>query len=231
MVALDISASPPVTPDPTVLYLPVDAEHAGIRTAGCATFFVGSAVIFVFVSFLMPQAVGIAALAGLLGGAFCAYGLDRQLRGRWTSGRALAADPAQIAVIRKNEPEFSIDPRKQVNVIAYRFEVPRNGRVKKGWFVLALVLEQDEALVPVYTFASPDQFEKLKLAKQFDVLQRPDRLKSNANSAQEMKLAGKMRRMHDAEKVRGLEGAEVTFEQFEQYIQFLQDSYPAWMLK
>jgi hypothetical protein len=230
MVALDRSSAP-VTSDATTLFTPVDAEHAGIRTAGCATFFIGGAVCFLVGSALLPEAAGIAALLGLLVGALIAYGVDRQLRGRWPSGRVLQADANQIAITRNNEPEFSIDPHKQVNVIPYRFEVLRNGRVKKGWLVVALVLEQDDALIPVYTFASPDQFEKLRLAKHFEILQRADKLNSNSNSVQEMKLAGKMRRMHEAEKVRGLEGAEMTLEQFEQYIQFLQDTYPAWMLK
>jgi hypothetical protein len=220
------------TAAPPLLMLPVDAEHGGIRMAGCLSFIVTTLVSYFVLSLLIQDSLGIGLvlIASLLLGAGMAYGLDRQLKKTWPSGRALTVTDQAILLTKHNQPETTLNPHQQVNVLAWRFEVKRNGRVKKGWYVIGLALEQEDSYIPVYTFAPPERFQSLPWAHHFETLQRPSSVEDQKASARELKLAGLQRRLYTAEKMRQQQGAEVTFEQFEQWVAFLQEQYPSWML-
>lgn len=219
-----------VLSSPAPLVLPVDAEHGGIRAAGCATLFAMTLFSFFVLSLLLPHAALVNVLLALMMGAGAAYGTDRTLKGRWQSGRILTADARTIQLTQNQRQEMHIAAGQQVNVLPWRFTVSRNGRVKKGWYVVALGLEQEDLLLPVYTFLPPEEFEKLPLADQFTLLVREDKNEAAmTGSAREMKAAGQQRRLREAEKMRSVMGAEVTPEQFTAYIAYLQAHYPHWM--
>ncbi len=227
MAAIDTLSSPISAPT-TGLDLPVDPEHTGVRAAGCGVFALTLVASFVVFNLLVPEAFLVILVGSLLTAGVISFLVDNRLKTLWPSGRRLIADVNTIQLQRHGKPENVISPTQQVNVLPWRFEVKRNGRVKKGWYVVALALEQDDALIAVYTFASPDQFDKMILKQAFDVLQPPEKVK--VGSGREMRLAGQQRRLHMAEKVREINGAEMPFAQFEKYIEFLQSHYPAWML-
>lgn len=228
MVTAEISqpSSEPVS----FLELPVDTGHSGIQ-AGCAVFLAAIVVSFVVFNWLLPDAPGVVIILSLFTAGSLSWMVENRLKSNHTPRRKLLVEPETIKISRHSVEEMSVDPRKQVNVLAWRFEVPRNGRVKKGWYVVALGLEQDEMLLPVYTFAAPERFKDIPLAHHFAPLQRMDKLPKETGSVREMKLAGQQRRLHDAERMRHLNGAELTLEAFEEYIVYLQEHYPAWMLR
>ena len=212
------------------LSLPVDPEHSGIRTVGCLAFIFITGAAFVLFSMILSDAALLNGMLALLAGAFVAYVADSWMKSNWPSGRKLLVDDATVQVSNKGKVEMRIDPQRQVNVLPWRFTVKRNGRVKKGWYVIALGLEQDEMLLPVYTFAPPERFEALPLAGYFTALQKENEKEASVTgSARELKAAGQQRRLHDAEKARGLLGAELTIDQFEVYLKTLQKQFPHWM--
>lgn len=216
------------TQDTKRLELPVDAEHSGIRAAGCLTFI---ALFFAGIGLtllLIPGGGVIGLLVGLALAAVGAQQLDRYLQGRWPSGRKLIVNDERILLSRNDKIERQINPQQQVNPLMWCFTVRRSGRVKKGWHVVALSLQQDDAYVPIYTFVPPDELDNLPLAERFEKLQRPSKVDTKSESS--MKLAGQQRRLHEAEQDRGWDGAELTREQFVDYIQHLQQHYK-WMPK
>lgn len=208
----------------------VDTEHAGIR-AGCVVFAFATLISFGVFSLLMPEASVLVLILSLVTGAAISYAVENQLKSKFATGRTLKASDDIIEIARSGAAEMSIDPRKQVNVLAWRFEVPRSGRIKKGWYVVALGLEQDDNLLSFYTFSAPDRFKDVPLSNHFEPLQKADKISKDTGSAREMKLAGQQRRLHEAEKMRHMQGAELALEDFEQLLDHLQDRYPAWMLR
>lgn len=216
-------------PQPS-LSVPVDPEHSGIRTVGCLSFIFASVAAFLLYSVILTDAGLLNLMLALLTAGLVAFMADAWMKRHWPSGRHLLVDNANIQVNQYDKVEMRVDPQRQVNVLPWRFTVKRNGRVKKGWYVVALGLEQDEMLLPVYTFAPPERFEQLPLASHFTTLQKEDQKEvSVTGSARELKAAGQQRRLHDAEKARGLLGAEVTIDQFEAYLHVLQKQFPHWM--
>lgn len=199
----------------------VDTEHTPARTAGCAVMALAFAGVFVLTNALVPNGALIALFAGILAAAGSSFIAEGALKQRWRSTRELRIDADRISLHNKNKEEYGIDPRQQVNPLLWHFAVKRNGRVKKGWFVLALALEQDDVFVPVYTFASPEQFAKLPYHRQFRLLERKQK--------DDLKTAGITRRLLMAESYRGVFGAEVTLEQFSQIMTELAERFTHWM--
>lgn len=226
MVAL--KKTPPPQTEHGQLELPVDVEHGGIRAAGCGTFAVGSILGFFLLNLLGIPAVA-TAIGSLVVGGLIANLMDRYLKENWSSGRVLLADAEQIILRQRDDVERELNPLQHVNVLAWRFEVPRTGRVRRGWYVLALALEQDGDYLAAYTFASPKTFEGMPHSDLFTRLDRKKRRKSKSESIREMKAAGEQRRLLEAESERGFNGAELTYEDFLQYLTFLHESYPKWM--
>ncbi|MCU0511979.1 MAG: hypothetical protein MUE40_05335 [Anaerolineae bacterium] len=210
------------------LEFPVDSDHASLR-AGCLVFGITSVVTGVVLNALLPGAAIPVVLASLLAGAATSWLLENRLKQRLNSGRSLLISADSLQINRGSRAEVTLKPQQQVNVLAWRFEVPRNGRVKKGWYVVALALEQDDFYLPLYTFVAPDRFKDMPLANHFEPLQRPGKAEKGSGSAREMKLAGQQRRLYEAEKYRHMDGAELPLEAFEQVLRVLQERFPAWM--
>lgn len=210
------------------LIIPVDREHSGIRAVGCVSFLVIGAIAFLLTLQIIRDAVVIAIFAGLGIAALSTYALDRFLQRRWPSGREVQISDAEIRIAKHNQTERSINPQQQVNVLLWHFSVTRNSRARKGWHVVACSLEQDGAYLPVYSFGPPEKTKELPFWSQFTALQRKSK-KIDAASDRELKLAGEQRRLHQAELDRGDAGAEMTLEQFTEYIAHLQKQFPRWM--
>lgn len=206
----------------------VDAEHAGIRVVGCFSFIIVAVASFVILSLLMPEAVFLTFIGSGILAALVTQGVDMILRRNWPSGRMVVATDEALQIKRRETVERSIDPQKMVNLLAWRFEIPRNTRAKKGWYVVALSLEQDGGLLPVYTFMSPETFDNLDMKHHFEKLTKDLKKKS---AEPEMRIAGRQRRLLDAEHDRGDWGAEMSVEQFKAYLAYLKRQYPNWMLQ
>ena len=231
MVAVDDAPTNTHFSEDDKIIFPVDAEHTGIRTIGCLSLFANGIVIFLLAGILTDLPAIVVILGSLILASAISYGLEKYLVHRWTSGRTLEITQDSIALVKKGEVEREIDPQHQVNVLAWNFIVKRSSRVKKGWHVIGMSLEQDSEYIPVYTFASPEDFEEFDLAHHFTTLQKEKKSKDEKlKSVGNMRLAGEQRRLHEAEYDRGIFGAEVTYSQFLEYVEHLQKNYAKWML-
>jgi hypothetical protein len=223
-----------LTTDPqtneSVMQIPLDAEHSGIRTAGCLSFLVLVPITFVIFNMLIPTIPVLAGILSLPMGVGASYLIEQTLRKRWPSGRVFVASATDLTIRKHAENQVTIDPTQTVNVLSWHFSVPRNGRVKKGWQVIGLAFEQDDEILPLYTFASPENFEKMPFSARFMKLERKkDKDDQVTKSASSMRMAGQQRRLYEAEQHRGMNGGEMTFEQFTDLLQYLHKQYPEWM--
>ena len=71
----------------------------------------------------------------------------------------------------------------------------------------------------------------MPLSEHFTLLEKlPKDDKEKVKAVSSMRHAGEQRRLHEAEVDRSMFGAEVTLPQFIEYLEFLQKTYPQWML-
>ena len=129
--------------------------------------------------------------------------------------------------------EQKIDAEKQVNVLLWRFTIKRRSRVPKGWYMVACALQQvdqEETYLAVYTFMSPDAFDALKTGH-FTMLvsQKESEKSESTRHGQDLRLMGEQRRLHAAESARWMNGAEMTNDDFINFIRQLQEQFPQWM--
>lgn len=217
------------TLEPSAFQIPVDAEHTGIRLAGCVTLVASLVISFLILNAIIPEFWIISGILAVITSAAATHFLDRILRGRWESGRTLSATDEAITISNQERVERQINPQQQVNVLTWRFVIKRSGRARKGWYVVALSLEQDGEYVPVYTFVPPEELSEMPLSKRFTELAK--KKKAKAGSDRDLRAAGEQRRLMEAEQDRGFAGAEVTYEQFKEFLTYLQANYPNWMIR
>lgn len=211
------------------LSFPVDPEHGGIRIVGCLAFILFSIIGSIVTSTLFP-AFGLLNLGlGVIIAVIATYLADIWMKKNWPSGRVVELSTDNLRIMKHNTNERMIDPQQQTNVLMWKFEVKRNTRVPKGWFVVACSLQQDDIYLPVYTLVSPEQLKQLRLVDQFVTLESKKPQHSVKPNESRMRLAGLQRRLHDAETDRSLLGAEMTPEQFNQFLAYLQENFPKWM--
>ncbi|MCA9889175.1 MAG: hypothetical protein KC546_12425 [Anaerolineae bacterium] len=219
----------PVIPSQDIRNFAVDIEHNGIRAAGCGTLVAGTVLGFLFFNtFVFPGGFLLNALIGMGIGGLTTFFIDRYLTGRWLSGRELHINDERIALTRDEKIERVVDPEQYVNVLLWRFAVKKSQRVKRGWYVIACALEQEDNILPVYSFISPDDFDNLPLSNHFKMLEAKKSGDSGA-SVRDMRQAGAQRRLHEAERDRSMNGAELQIDQFMDYINTLQTNFPRWM--
>lgn len=207
----------------------VDAEHSGLRVSIVFIFIVIWIIVFSVLNSLMTsEGVNILAIVISFGAtALLTQQVEKLLKMRWPSGRAVHVEPGHIRIVRKNQVQHEIDPGQRVNVLLWRFKIARRSRVPKGWFMVACALEQEDHYIPVYTFMSPADFDSLNAGPHFPMLQSRKELEKEGR--ENMRLAGEQRRLHTAESVRWMEGAEMSNADFKQYIMRLQEQFPQWM--
>lgn len=206
--------------------LPVDPEHSGIRFAIVVLFIVTAMVLYGVISLLLPQSGGlnlIAAGGSLAGAAVMTQVADGFFKQRWPSGRTLQIVDDKIQLSIKDRVQREIDGSQHVNVLMWRFEITKRTRIPKGWYMIAVALQQDDIYLPVYTFVSPDDFTSQPYSKQYMKLQKlPDE--------SDMRLAGQQRRVRTAEDARWVEGGEMSKADYDAYLARLRQQFPIWML-
>lgn len=207
----------------------VDPEHAGVRTVGCITFFISVIVAFVIINSLIPNG-GLIVIAGSVAVAVAiTYVADYLTKRYWPSHRTLRIADDVVTLSRKDVVQGQINAGEHVNYMAWHFMVSKHPRVPKGWYVVSSALEQDDDYVIVYTIASPDDFKALPLSRFSAEYQRKKDKSDDDN--RDLRKAGQMRRLQQAEFHRGELGAELTLEDYQAYLTHLVDTYTAWMPK
>lgn len=219
-----------MTPQPDTragLLLPVDREHNGIRTAGCGIMLLVWALTMAVTVFLLNLTPLFALILALVAAVSVTALAERLMKGRWPSGRELIATEQHIALQKNEQIEREIDLQQPVNLLAWYFVVERSRRVRKGWRVVGLALEQEGTYVPTYTLVSPDDFEILNENQIFTKLEKPKSTDDKQQSS--LRQAGEQRRLLAAEQDRGYNGAELTLEEFQAYLAYLQTHHADWM--
>lgn len=206
----------------------VDAEHLGVRLSGCVSF-IGLGLISFFAGAFVLQNSFSAALVAFIVSAVGANVIERSLKGRWKSGRAIALIDDTITLAKQSQVERKLDAGQHINILMWHFVVKRSSRVKKGWHVVAVALEQNDDRISAYTFASPEEFSDMNHHKLFTKLEKEDK-KDEKPKVSSMKRAGEQRRLFEAELERSVIGAELRLDQFIDFIDVLQEKYPDWMV-
>lgn len=208
------------------LVLSVDPEPPSFRLFLLGILFVSFTATYILLTALMGVSscnlLGL--FAGLIVGAGAMQVAERYFKPRWQSDKHLMLQQDSIGLRHKSKHEQLIDPEQHVNVLTWRFEVPRRTRVPKGWYVVALALEQDDVYLPVYTLISPTDFQQIPLTDQFH------RLTKKQEDQRNLRLAGQQRRLLRAEQARNFSGYELQQHDFITLIHWLQKHFPNWMI-
>jgi hypothetical protein len=216
--------------DTSGVMIPVDPEPSGLRMALVGIFLLATIVAYVLSTRFATTGVcnPLGLFIALGAGGAVMYLAEKWLKPRWKTSRFVHLTATSLRVLSKGKPSRVIDPTMQVNVLMWHFQIKRRTRVPKGWYVVALALEQDEDYLPVYTLLSPESFADLSGSDQFTKLssrKELSQLQDNSN----LRKAGFQRRLHTAEFARGVEGAEMVPEDFETYLNWLQTHCSNWM--
>jgi hypothetical protein len=218
----------PITTESSVVFT-VDPEHAALRVSIVFVFIGVWIVLFAVLNGLIAsEGVNFLAIVISFGiTALLTQQIERVLKKRWPSGRAVEIDQQHVRIVKHQQVQHEVDATQQVNVLMWRFPVTRRARVPKGWYMIACALEQNDHYVPVYTFMSPDDFDRLDATRHFALLQGKKELEKEGRD--NMRLIGEQRRLHVAENIRWMEGAEMDAEDFKKFMMRLQEQYPQWM--
>jgi hypothetical protein len=213
----------------TPITFAADPEHGALRISIVFIFVFIWAVVFALLNTIIPsEGINILALiVSFVATALLTQQVERQLKERWPSGRTVQIDHGHVRIVKKSQVQHQVDASQRVNVMLWRFRISRRSRVPKGWYMVACALEQDSDYIPVYTFMSPTQFDALNASQHFTILQ--SKKEAQKEGPGDMRLAGEQRRLHAAESVRWMDGAEVSADDFQQFIRHLQERFPQWM--
>jgi hypothetical protein len=162
---------------------------------------------------------------GVIVGAGTAYISEYMLKRYWVSDRFVHLTPKRLSFIFGKKEDRFVDPTERINVLAWYFEVKRNSRVPKGWYVLALCFEQDDIYLPIYALLSPDDFQNVD-TNFFKALTGSRR---DYKADENVRVAAEQKRLLTAETARNIDGVEATFEDVEKMLTYLQEQFPEWM--
>ena len=207
---------------------PVDTEHGGVRTVGCLTFLIGSVSSWLILNTIIPNAGLITVGISILIAVVLTYTSDYLTKRYWPSNRYLQIVDDVIQLVKKETTQNSIDASQNVNLLMWHFEAKRHPRVPKGWYVVANALEQDGEYIVTYSIASPDDFKNLPLSR---LSTKYERKKKKDDDSRDLRKAGNIRRIEQAEFHRGEFGAEMSLEEYQDYLNYLVDTYTTWMPK
>lgn len=212
---------------PTIEFA-VDHEHAGVRAVGCSTFLIGTAVCFFILNAVFPNGGLIVVGAALAIAVGLTYGADYLAKKYWPSNRHIQFIGDIIQLVQADALQSQIDGGQNVNLLMWHFEAKRHPRVPKGWYVIANALEQDGEYIVTYSIASPDDFNTLPLSRLSTQFQRKKRKRGETR---DLRKAGSVRRIEQAEFHRAEFGAEMSLEDYQAYLDYLADTYTSWMPK
>lgn len=206
------------------LTLTVDPEPASFRVALLGMLVVGFGLGY-FLSYLIFQLNAcnlIGVFAGFLVGALFVQMTERFLKPYFKSNRFLRLTFDTFELNEDDKSLIAINPMDEFSVHRWRFAIPRRTRVPKGWYVVALALEQDDLMLPVYTLLSPEDFEEMLTSDRFTKLKSKKELDADGGN---LRLAGQQRRLLNAETARNIHGAEMSPENFQTMLQWLNVHY------
>ena len=210
------------------LEIRVDKEHSGIRMVGCFTFLIGAVLSFLIINTVFPSGGLLAVGAALAIAVALTYAADYMSKTYWPSNRAIQFLDDMILLVKGDQIQGEIDAGQNVNLLQWHFEAKRHPRVPKGWYVVANALEQDGEYIVSYSIASPADFETLPLSR---LSQKYQRKKGKKDDARDLREAGSLRRIAQAEFHRGELGAEMSLDDYHAYLDYLADTYTSWMPK
>jgi hypothetical protein len=209
----------------------VDPEPTSLRLALVVILFVGmlsgcflTSVVFDVVLYSILTILG-----GIIFGAVVLQIAEKTLKPRWKSDHFVHVDRDAIYTLMGGARRQEIDPTQQVNIYMWRFIIHRRSRVSKGWFVVAIALEQDDVYLPVFTFASPEVFANIPLTRQFTKLLSKKERDGQYGGKDSLRVTGQQRRLLTAESARDLHGVEMENDDFVRYLQLLQSNFSKWM--
>ncbi|MBC7871708.1 MAG: hypothetical protein H7Y09_12770 [Chitinophagaceae bacterium] len=217
--------------DQETLTLPVDPEPVALGLVLLVILIISVVLLYIILNVIFPSA-GLNLIAGigsLILGAVAMQQMEKILKRYWRATRFVEINLKEIRFLAKGKVERQIDPRQQINVLMWHFEIQKRARAPKGWHVVALSLEQDDVYLPLYTLMSPDKFREINQSGRFTRLSRPTRTTTAAPDQRDMRVAGQQRRVQMAEAARGIDGAEMTVEHFETVLSRLESQFPRWM--
>ncbi|MEQ8673442.1 MAG: hypothetical protein RLP44_27090 [Aggregatilineales bacterium] len=209
------------------IQFPIDPEPFNLRLTMIGILILTTIIGYFIITVVMNTSGFnlIAIFGAIVFGAVTLQLLEKPLKARWPRTRFLTVNQNAITVNHGENLFREIDPRQQVNVFKWYFTVEKRSRVPKGWHVVACALEQDEIYLPVYALIDPTTFEPLR--NNFTQLQSKKRTPAN----NDLRLAGQQRRLHVAESARGLDGSEMSIEDFNAFLSELETQFPRWMPK
>ncbi len=156
----------------------VDSNHLGVRlsvlvalVAGFVGGIVGVPALFRLVGVEGPL-VTFATLAGALGAGFGVSWLAEAILPRiWPSGRRLEVEGDRLILRGPRGEHTELDLSRPLDVWSWCFVISdRRAWVPRGWYCVALRLAQDGQVILPYTFASPDEAERLPAWEAFEEL-------------------------------------------------------------
>lgn len=216
--------------DTEQVVFPVDPEHAALRLTVIASFFVVLILSYFIISVILPQQ-GINVIGFVVGlgvAAVTVQVIDAAFKRRWPSGRTLEIDAQGVRLALRGETQFEITPTEPAQALLWRFEIQRRARAPKGWYVVAIALNQGDVYLPVYTFMSPQDFHAMPLNEKYTALSKDKPL---AEAANDFRAAGHERRLRSAENARWSAGAEIDKANFHAYLDTLRRRYPEWLMR
>ena len=213
------------------LEIQVDKEHSGVRLVGCLTFLFGVIGSYLIINTFAPNGGLLTIGAALAIAVGLTYTADYLGKTYWPSNRAIQFLDDMIVLVKGDQVQGEIDAGQSVNLLQWHFEAKRHPRVPKGWYVVANALEQDGEFIVSYSIASPTDFQALPLSRLSTRFERKRRKKGKQEDAPDLRAAGSQRRIALAEFHRGELGAEMSLEDYHAYLDYLADTYTAWMPK
>lgn len=235
------SATTPIT-------IHAEQEHAGIRAAVVLSMVISYLFCFGFINILsqlLPERIAslgfvVACLLSFPLAIGITWILERWLKRIWHSGNSLTLQNEKIHVSQRHKNNMDFDLDNNFSNLNWYFKLAgykrggRERRVPDKWICLACQIQQDEYRLVIYTFAPPKktavyqdehplQFEKLSPGDiyeshgvgRFAPPTRPNKLPTDV-------ISGKNGRYWLAEQRRWQEGLELTFDDFETFLNYLQ---------
>ncbi|MBL8146503.1 MAG: hypothetical protein JNL34_08960 [Anaerolineae bacterium] len=210
---------------------PLDPEHWKLRVVVFGAFF--SVAMFIIV--LTPALLGgdglsiIGVLGGLIGGYLASALAERFLKGRWHSSRSLRVSNSGVRLMKGETVEQEVPITSTIVPLRWKFTITRRTRVPKGWWMYACSLAAGDRQITVYTFISPKDNELFSRADQFARLHGKKEIqKAGAAPPQNLRQAGEERRLREAEEHRWLAGGEMSFSDFTDLLDRLDQQFQEW---
>lgn len=208
------------------LAIQVDRIPSSIALYTFVAFFISTIIAYIASSMIFTwgwcSALGV--FIAVTVGAGVAFITEKMLKRYWVSDRFVQITSNRLSFIFGNREDRFVDPTEKVNVLAWYFEIKRNSRVPKGWYVVALCFEQDDIYLPIYALLSPDDFENVDT--EFFKMLTGSRKDYKADN---VRIAAEQKRLLMAETARNIDGVEATFDDIEKMLTYLQEQFPEWM--